>query len=162
MKIVDRDSDMLKKLDSKIIKISLVFALALLIRVVYTMVKGGYYTSDTAYYMGQSDIILQQGLSFYIANISTPYYWGYPTALAILRSIFGDNLMAICLVQAVLGAVSTLILVKLIDMITNNVNIAIGAGLIYTCIVDVVMWDAMVMSDSLGLFLADIIFIRLL
>ncbi len=143
---------MLKKIDSKIIKMGLLFLVALLIRVVYTVVKGGYDTSDTLYYMGQSNLILQKGLFFYIDNISTPYYWGYPTTLAILRSIFGDNLMAICLVQAVLGAVATLILAWLIAQITNNINIALGVGLFYTCIIDVVMWDAMVMSDSLGLF----------
>ncbi len=33
---------MLKKIDSKIIKMGLLFLVALLIRVVYTVVKGGY------------------------------------------------------------------------------------------------------------------------
>ena len=89
-----------------------IFAGAVLITLTYCLLQGslGALRNDSTFYIEQAKGILSNGLFYYGAHISTPYYWGYPTFLAICMAFVGENWVAIAIIQILLSACSTVFL----------------------------------------------------
>ena len=44
---------------------------------------------DSGFYIGRANDIINSGIGFYVDNISTIWYWGYPSYLALFLPAFG-------------------------------------------------------------------------
>ena len=113
----------------------------------------GTFGGDSEYYVSQAKKILSDGTGFYMDYIATPYYWGYPTFLALCIAVVGENWMAIALIQVILSALSMIFLYHVVHDITDHTNLAILLTLFYKLILDTSMWDGRILSDSLGMTL---------
>lgn len=132
-----------------------IFAGAAFISIVYgyLMHTFGTFGGDSKYYVGQAQRILSDGLGFYMDHISTPYYWGYPTFLALCIAVVGENWMAVAFVQVFLSALSMIFLYHIVYEIIDNFALSILLTLFYKLILDTSMWDGRILSDSLGMTL---------
>lgn len=106
---------------------------------------------DSGYYMGQAEKILQTGIGFYIENSYMPYYWGYPSFLALLFAFWGENLSVVVIVQILLAACCSVFIYKIIKELSGNLYIAFLLACAYSCILDVILWDGYILSDSMGM-----------
>lgn len=119
----------------------------------YLMHTFGTYGGDSEYYVSQAKEILSNGLQYYIEHVATPYYWGYPSFLAVCIAIVGENWTAIALIQVFLSAFSMIFLFRLVNDILSQTSLAILLTLFYKLILDTSMWDGRILSDSLGMTL---------
>lgn len=113
----------------------------------------GAFGGDSGFYVAEAKEILSGGPAYYASHIATPYYWGYPTFLAVCMAVVGENWTAVALVQIFLSAVSTVLLFQVIKDVTESTGQAAGLALFYKIIMDVSMWDGRILSDSLGMTL---------
>lgn len=132
-----------------------IFTGAALISIAYgfLMHTFGTYGGDSEYYVGQANEILLKGLEYYIEHIATPYYWGYPTFLAVCIAIVGENWVAIALIQVFFSAFSMIFLFRLVNDISGQSFLSFLLTLFYKLILDTSMWDGRILSDSLGMTL---------
>lgn len=111
---------------------------------------------DSQFYLSNGHEILKNGLRYYAKHFSTPYYWGYPTFVALLMLLVGENYTVIVCTQIVLSALSSAFLYRMLMNGSNEKRIcvvAIALTIFYRGIQDVWLWDRMILSDSLGLTL---------
>lgn len=132
---------------------AVIFVGAVLISIGYGYMAHSFGTfgGDSDYYVGQAQKILSDGLGFYVEHIATPYYWGYPTFLALCIAVVGENWLVIAFIQVILSAVSMIFLYHIINNILDQTVLAGLLTLFYKLILDTSMWDGRILSDSLGM-----------
>lgn len=111
----------------------------------------GEFGGDSGFYIENARKITN--IQYYIEHIKTPYYWGYPTYLALCFNIIGERYAAIAIIQIAIKAGTIMLLYSVISDVQHNFLISFLVPLFYSVIVDVMMWDCRILSDSLGVSL---------
>ncbi len=140
------------KKNKRTISILTVLLGTLFIRVGFLTVYGALIGGDTDFYVNNAEQIMSNGIGFYIHNAGTAWYWGYPTFLAIIFSVFGENLFIAAAIQTILISISCILIYRLMVLLGCKEDIAIILTLFYSIIKDVNMWDCFILSDCLGMF----------
>ena len=136
----------------------LVVLVPLILRVGYLCLNGIVKSPDSYSYIRMANNIIAQGPVYYIHNLDAPYYWGYPTYLAIMFFLIGDNFFVICLVQTVLACASMIFLFKALNRLIREQWVCLCMVFLYTIIFDVMMWDRYVLTECLGMTIEAICF----
>lgn len=111
---------------------------------------------DSQFYLANGREIAENGLAYYGKHLAAPYYWGYPSFLALVLIFVGENYTAMVLIQILFSAISSVFLYRILINDSRDKRICIFAFvliLFYRGIQDVWLWDRMILSDSLGLSL---------
>lgn len=137
---------------SRCIWVMAVIVGTLVIRVGLLMHYGVAIGGDTMTYLNHADNIISSGLGFYYDHIGTIWYWGYPTFLALIFSVIGQNLFTVALIQTVLISLTCVLLYKLMVYLGCKEILAVMLTLFYSLNFDVNMWDRYILSDCMGMF----------
>lgn len=133
-----------------------IFLLAIIIRIYYVITIivnfGVQYGGDAVRYNDWANGILSQGLSYYANNLDKPYYWGYPTIIALSRLIFGRDEMLLYL-NCFFSSVAVIFLYRTVRMVFKDKCVALTTGIIYAYFYECIRWDSSLYSDSVGLLM---------
>ncbi len=125
--------------------------LALVLRAAYVLAVPAVplASGDGAFYLAYADLF--RGVSVWSARMVTFVQPGYPLFLALLRSIFGTNLVAIGLVQAAIGAATVGLVTHMAERLIGR-RAALGAGLIGALYAPWIIETGMIYSETLYTF----------
>lgn len=139
----------------KVAYVLAVFAGCTAVSIGYGLLMGsiGEFGGDSEYYVLRAREIQAGGIRFYLDNLSTPYYWGYPTFLALVMTFLGENWEAVAVAQVILSSVSAIFLFRILEGVSESLGGAAVLAVAYKLVLDVSMWDGRILSDSLGMTL---------
>lgn len=112
---------------------------------------GAFYGGDTLRYSAWADEIIEKGFAYYAENIDKIYYWGYPTIIALVRMITGEDAW-LMVINGCFSALAVVFLYRTAIMLFHSKSTALLAGLTYAYFPECMKWDTSIYSDPLGLF----------
>lgn len=140
----------IKILENKSVAVG-ILVLAALFRIGMVMISGYTYGGDSKGYISQAEELINNGIGFYINHIGTPHYWGYPSFLALMRLVVGADYKAVAIAQVIMGVISTYLLYRIVCKFEVHSTIAAISVLVFSCTIDIFVWDSFILSDSLGI-----------
>lgn len=128
-----------------------------LFRIGRVMINGYLRGGDSGFYEANADAIINSGIGFYWSNIGIPHYWGYSSFLALMRLAVGTDYRVVAIVQAVIAVVAVYLLYRILCRLDVHPTMAAIAVFLFSCTMDIFIWDRFVLSDSLGISLEIIV-----
>lgn len=124
---------------------------ALAIRMALFAFYGSLLGGDSQSYIDMAKTVMREGITYYPNHIDAPYYWGYPTFLALIFSMFGENITVVCIIQIILAGLSMALIYLSIFRMTGRPWIGVLLIAFYNINLEVIEWDCFILSDSLGM-----------
>lgn len=131
--------------------ISVSVLMALVIRMALFVIWGSVLGGDSRFYIDMAKTLMQEGIFYYPNHVDAPYYWGYPTFLALVFSIFGENITVSCMIQIFLASFSMAFVYLSIFRMTGKPWVSVLLIGLYNINLEVIEWDCYVLTDSLGM-----------